>query len=356
MNNVSALKVGCGKFFHGEGVISLLAGEIQRLGGKALIVGGPRSVDLVMGAAQASLDEAGVSYLVRKHNDYCTLHWAEVYADLARTEGCTVMVGVGGGKCIDEMKCAAQLAGLPIVTVPTSIATCVATSMVCIMYNEKGQRAPAVNLYKEVDVCIADTALIATAPRRTLAAGILDSMAKMPECFHQKHVESYRDCTLEEYIQIVNSRAIFEFLSGEARDLYQNGGKAKRFNDAVLTNLLHTSIVSGFADGSGQLAVAHATYDFMRNYNTEASYRFLHGEMVAVGLLIQMGYNKAPAEEIQAVRTLMADMDMPLTLKALEYDTSDQGLEFFLSHVAADSNITAPDDMEALRQAMKEAL
>ena len=212
MEAVSALKVGCGKFFHGEGVISLLAGEIMRLGGKALLVGGPTSVDRVMDAARESLDAAGVSCVVRRHTDYCTVAWAETYAALARSEGCTVLVGVGGGKCIDEMKCAAHFAGLPIITVPTSIATCVATSMVCIMYNEKGQRAPAVNLSKEVDVCIADTGLIASAPRRTLAAGILDSMAKMPECFHQKKIGSYRDCTLEEYIQVVNSRAAPPFL------------------------------------------------------------------------------------------------------------------------------------------------
>ncbi len=356
MGSISALKVGCGKFFHGDGVIHLLAEEILRLGGKALIIGGPSSVDRVMAAAQASLDNAGVSYLVRKHTDYCTLPWAETYAKLAQEENCTVLVGVGGGKCIDEVKCAAQLANRPVITVPTSIATCVATSMVCIMYNEKGQRAPAVNLYKEVDVCIADTALIATAPRRTLAAGILDSMAKMPECFHQKHIAGYQDCTLEEYIQIVNSRAIFEFLTGEARDLYQNVGKAKRFKDAVLTNLLHTSIVSGFADGSGQLAIAHATYDFLRNYNTEASYHFLHGEMVAVGLLIQMAYNKTSPEEIQAVRTLMADMNMPLTLKDLEYDISPKSLDFFLEQIAADSNISASEDLDMLRKALNEAL
>lgn len=356
MDTISALKVGCGQFFHGDGVIGLLGDAIWRLGGKALIVGGPSSVDRVMNATRSSLETSGVSYLVRKHTDFCTTAWAHTYADLAHTEGCTVIVGVGGGKCIDEMKCAAHFAGLPIITVPTSIATCVATSMVCIMYNEQGQRAPAVNLSKEVDVCIADTALIATAPRRSLAAGILDSMAKMPECFHQKHVSGYQGCSLEEYIQIINSRAIFEFLTGEARDLYQNGGQAKRFKDAVLTNLLHTSIVSGFADGHGQLAIAHATYDFMRNHNTEASYHFFHGEMVAVGLLIQMAYNGATSSEIHAVRHLMADMNMPLTLSDLEYDTSSESLEFFLSKVAADSNIAAPEDMDTLRHALREVL
>lgn len=40
MSELSALKVGCGKFFYGKNVLSQLPGEILRLGGKALIVGG----------------------------------------------------------------------------------------------------------------------------------------------------------------------------------------------------------------------------------------------------------------------------------------------------------------------------
>lgn len=356
MGTISALKVGCGKFFHGPGVVSLLPSEIKRLGGKAYIVGGPTTLDIVLDRVGSALKEADLDCKTIKHTDYCTTEWAHRYADEALAGGYTVMVGVGGGKVIDEMKCAAFFAGLPIITVPTAIATCVATSMVCIMYNERGQRAPAVNLAKEVDVCIADTAIIADAPRRTLAAGILDSMAKMPESYHQKTIESYRDCSLEEYIQAINSKAIYEFLDGEARDLYRNGIHAKRFNDVVLTNLLHTSIVSGFADGSGQLAIAHATYDFLRNYNTEESYRFLHGEMVAVGLLIQMAYNGASAEEIESLRRLMADMDMPLTLTDLHYNCDEAGLSLFLTEVARNSNVVEPDDVAKLRAAINEAL
>lgn len=53
MEAVSALKVGCGKFFHGEGVISLLAGEIMRLGGKALLVGGATGIGRAIAEAFA---------------------------------------------------------------------------------------------------------------------------------------------------------------------------------------------------------------------------------------------------------------------------------------------------------------
>lgn len=357
ISEVSPLKVGCGKFFHGKGLIALLPGEIKRLGGKALIIGGPSSIERVMSAVEGGLVSAGVTFKTVRHTAQCTIEWAEKYAEMALGGGYTVLVGCGGGKVIDQTKCASCFCGLPVITVPTSLATCVATSMVAIMYTGNGQRDKDVTLKKEVDVCIADEDLIGTAPSRLLAAGILDDIAKMPESYHKKmSVRSYRDCSLKEYIQILNSRCIYDFLMGEGRDLYDNGINAKRFHDAVLTNLLHTSIVSGFADGSGQLAIAHATYDFMRNYNTEKAAKFLHGEIVAVGLMIQMAFNGFEESEIQKVRDLMSYMHMPLTLSDIDDDVSENALDFFIEKVAKSVKLSNPGDVALLRKSVKAAL
>lgn len=351
--SISPLKVGCGKFFHDKEVIGLLPSEIERLGGKALIIGGQTTLPLVMSAIKADLDHADISYQTITHTGQCTVAAAKDYAIKAVDDGFTVLVGVGGGKVIDEVKAASYFSSLPIITVPTSLATCVATSMVAIMYNDKGQREPAINLKKEIDVCLADENLIGTAPVRLLAAGILDDIAKMPESYYQKmHVKSYRDCLLEEYIQIVNSEAIYEFLMGEGRDLYDNGKDAKRFRDVILTNLLHTSIVSGFADGSGQLAIAHATYDYMRTFNTEKAADFLHGELVAVGLLVQMAYNGYPDAEIQKVKDLMSYMHMPLNLHDICYDTSSESLDQYKQYVMNACDINGADNVKLLEKAI----
>lgn len=356
MESISALKVGCGKFFYGKGMLSQLPSEIQRLGGKALIIGGPASLEKFLSIAGTILNNSAVTWDIREYHGQCTVLQAEKFADTALSGGYTVLVGVGGGRCIDNVKCASVFCGLPIITVPASIATCVATSMTAIMYNDLGQREPAVNLKKEVDVCIADTALIGSAPKRTLAAGILDSIAKYPESFHQKTITNYKDCSLKEYIQIINAKTIYDFLTGEYKELYDLSMESPRFEDTILTNLLHTSIVSGFADGSGQLAIAHATYDFMRNYNTEKSASYLHGELVAVGLLIQMAFNRMSHEEIKKVRSVMRYMNMPLTLSDIGYDTTEKSLDFFLHIIAEASNIYTAEEKRHLRNALAEAL
>lgn len=356
MTAIAPLKVGCGKFFHGKGVVSLLPSEIRRLGNKALIIGGPTAMKCFLSAIQKDLNSSDITYTIIEHHGQCTSEQARFFSKKAHDLGCTVLVAVGGGKCIDNVKCASVFSDLPIITVPTSIATCVATSMVAIMYNDIGQREPSVNLKKEIDVCIADSDLIGTAPRRTLASGIMDSIAKYPESLYKKSVTSYRDCEVKEYIQIANAKSIYEFLTGEYRGLYDNGIQSVYFDDAILTNLLHTSIVSGFADGSGQLAIAHATYDFIRNHYTVPGSAFLHGELVAIGLLIQMAFNEMSQNEIEQIRSAMRYMNMPLTLKDIGYDTSEQGMEFFIKTIASDTDITSAAEYEKLKRAVMEVL
>ena len=356
MTEITPLKVGCGKFFHGKGVLSLLPSEIRRLGNKALIIGGPTGMKCFLSAIQKDLDSSSITYTIIEHHGQCTNEQARFFSEKAHELGCTVLVAVGGGKCIDNVKCASVFSDLPIITVPTSIATCVATSMVAIMYNDNGQREPSIKLKKEIDVCIADSDLIGSAPRRTLASGIMDSIAKYPESLYKKSVSSYRDCDIKEYIQITNARAIYEFLTGEYKDLYDNGSESVHFDDAILTNLLHTSIVSGFADGSGQLAIAHATYDFVKNHFTVSGSAFLHGELVAIGLLIQMAFNEMDNHEIEKVRSAMRYMNMPLTLRDIGYDTSEESMEFFIKNIASDTGIKSAAEYEKLKLAVMEVL
>lgn len=356
MRDISALKVGCGKFFYGKGVIDQLVSEISRLGGRAFIIGGSHTLPLFLKHTKAALDASDLFYQTDIFQGECTSEKARKYADLAIKSSCTVFVAAGGGKCIDQVKCASVFSGLPIITVPTSIATCVATSMVAIMYNDLGQRAPAVNLKKEVDVCIADRDLIASAPERTLAAGILDSLAKYPESIHQKQVSTYRDCDLKEYIQVINAQGIYDFLINEYANIYMKNKDHELFDNFILTNLLHTSIVSGFADGSGQLAIAHATYDFMRNHNTQNAAPYLHGEIVAVGLILQMYFNGMPEEHIRRIQSAMAEMHMPCNFSDLNFTATPKNLSLFLNTIYRKCNISSNEEKLKLREALKKIL
>lgn len=349
-----ALKVGCGQFFYGKNCLSMLAPSILRLGGKALIIGGPSSVERVLAAAEGSLKESGVSYRAIKHSEGCTRAWAEQYAQDAKAEGFTVIVGVGGGLCVDLGKAAAVVADLPIITVPTSIATCVASSMLCIMYNEQGQRDGEIILNREVEVCIADHDQIACAPRRLLAAGILDSMAKLPEV--RQKLEACENPTALQLIQVCNSQAIYDYLLKHGLDAYAQGGGYPYFDELILTNLLHTSVVSGFAAGGGQLAIAHAVYDGLRTRFPQECKDYLHGELVAVGILIQMLYNGSSQKELAQVEQMMSEMKMPMRLSDMGFAKTAENVQWLYDLLINDTKITAPHRIAVLKAAVDYAL
>lgn len=336
------LRVGTGKFIHGNGSIAALVKEVSRLGGRPLVIGGPTTTPLVLNAVQDDFSTAGIEPVVRVHTGACSRNWAEIYKNAALENKCTVIVGIGGGKCIDLAKCTATFANMDLITVPTSVATCVATSAVCIMYHDDGIPDGSVQMHKEVDVCIADTQIIATAPKCTLAAGILDSIAKLPEVVHNLKIETYHDCLLEKYICTINSRGIYAFLMGEGRNAYDNGIASGRLSDIITTNLLHTSVVSGFSCGVDQLALAHGLYDCVRRSFTKEAAHKLHGEIVGVGVLMQLKFNEmdAACEEVHA---LMQHMKMPVCLSDLGILPSEENLQVLIDYLIPATALTESD-------------
>ena len=345
------LRVGVGKFFYGEDCLKELPAEILRLGGKPLVIGGPSCIDLIS-ENQAELFANIDSSCVCKHTDGCSKEWARRYVNIAKSNNCTCILGIGGGKCLDLAKCVATFAEMDLICVPTSIATCVASSSVCIMYGADGTPDGAVNMLKEVDVVIADTNIIATAPKRTLAAGILDSIAKFPEVVHNSTIKSYKDTTLEKYICTINGKAIYEFLTGEAKNIYDSQEDKKLLTNFILTNLLHTSVVSGFSYGGNQLALAHGLYDFMRKIYPVESKVIMHGELVAVGVLMQMRYNENTAEELAEIRDLMKYMNMPVSLEAVNFTYSEANVKELKEYLAFKCNLNTQEELDKLSVAI----
>lgn len=353
--NYMNLRVGVGKFFYGSGCLAQLAGEVRRLGGRPLVIGGPNTTPLVLDQVREPFAIGEIHPLVRIHTGACSRNWASFYGKEARENGCTVILGIGGGKCLDLAKCTATFAGMDLICVPTSVATCVASSSVCIMYHDDGTPDGSVAMSKEVDVVIADTQIIATAPKRTLAAGIFDSIAKLPEVVHNQKIENYQDCDLEKYICTVNSRGIYEFLMGEGANVYDNGLASGRMTDVVLTNLLHTSVVSGFSCGVNQLALAHGLYDCVRRSFTKEAAHMLHGEIVALGVLLQLRFNEMDLEYIRSVRALMKHMGLPVTLAQLGIPPTEKTLKTLMDYLIDATGLTEAD-VSRLEAAMEEIL
>ena len=105
MNHISALKVGCGKFFHGKNVLCLLPDEIRRLGGKALVIGGKNSMKAFLDQPMIGdlLISPDIECQMIEFSGECTVARAKQYADTALKEKATVLVGIGGESVLTQL-------------------------------------------------------------------------------------------------------------------------------------------------------------------------------------------------------------------------------------------------------------
>lgn len=342
------LKVGVGKYFYGKGCIEELTKEIIRFGGKPLVIGGISSTEIILNRCRDEWKTSHIQAHIIKHSGECSVNWAEKYVKEGLAAGCTVVVGIGGGKCIDLAKAAATIGKWNVITVPTSAATCVATSAVCVMYDDQGRTDHSIAMNQEVDVAIVDTEIIAAAPRRTLAAGIMDSVAKLVEVKHKLHISSYKDCELRQYIGYINAKGIYDFLLGEGKNAYEGNYTDDQYSDLFMTNLLHTSVVSGFCSGAAQMALAHALYDALRKWFVDDTRKAMHGELVAIGVLLQMRFNGDPYWEIKRVRELMERMHMPVYLEDAGFVGTAENKNVLIEEIAKISGLESQKDMDSL--------
>ncbi|KGF96469.1 Glycerol dehydrogenase [Prochlorococcus marinus str. MIT 9302] len=228
------------------------------------------------------------------------------------------VIAAGGGKVLDSGKYIAEILNIPCITVPLSASTCAGWTALSNIYTKKGQFIKDVSLRSCPKVLVFDHKFIQTAPSRTLASGIADALAK----WYESSITSSTldDGLVQQAIQI--SRVLRD-------QLLINGGKA--FKDQVKNNsswrntieacALTAGLVGGIGGEKCRTAAAHAIHNAITQIITPNN--FLHGEIVGVGLLLQLrleemkNNNKLADQSIKQLLVLMEELDLPTTISEL---------------------------------------
>lgn len=326
MSNINVLKIGCGRYIQGKGAIKEAPAIIKNFSDNVLVIGGPITTNLIFPALGEELENKGIRYKIIKHPGQCSRNYAKKYADMAVSENFGAIVGIGGGKCLDLAKAVSFFSKLPVVNIPTSVATCAAVSAVSIMYTDDGKCDGNILMDRETDAVIVDSGIITESPKRLFAAGIFDSLAKLPEVLNGVKKINLDDRPLLSYIAYINSGVVSEFLLKNGKEVYNSPGSSDKLEDLILINLLQTSLVGGFSSGLKQLALAHGLYDVARTLFYKNTGDILHGEIVGAGIPVQMAFNGNSQSEINILRNLLIEMNVPTRLEEINIEPSKENI------------------------------
>lgn len=330
-----AYKTGAGRYIQEEAALDMLGAEVARLGSRAFIVAGPNGMRVAGPRAKASLEAAQVPFVEAVRDCPTSYEMAQELADAAKAASCDVVVAMGGGRIMDLGKAVAANGSWPLVQVPTSIATCAAFTPLSVMYNPDGSFRGTWRYEHEIDAVIVDMQVMATQPARLIAAGVLDAMAKVPELAHgvgdlDAEVESAgRWCTYQ--YALANNELLRRFAPAACAEAAA-GKPGAALERVVFLNLALTGIVSALTRGFHQTALAHKFYDGMRTLYPKRAASYLHGELVAIGLLMQSTYNGDDAQAAD-LAAFMRDLGMPTSLLDLSVGRDDAGIEALCSYI-----------------------
>lgn len=309
-----SFRIGCNRYLQGKGYTDRLGDEVLRLGSSPLIVGGRTALSVTREKIEKSLDAKGIRYEFIEHRGSCNEERAREIAEYAVTHGFDVIVGAGGGVICDFAKLCGHSAGLPVINLPTSSATCAAYTPLSVVYTPEGRTVGTRHYTYEVGCVIADTEVIATQPVRLLLSGVFDAMAKLLEIKHRYHgeTEDYPLGLDYAYVMAQRSYNVLTTLAEKCIEDMKNGIVSEAVEQVIFTAIAATGVISGIARGSNQTALGHKFYETTRLLFPEASSPYLHGEIVGVGLLLQNHYN-GEEESNEGLMGLMRKYGMPCT-------------------------------------------
>lgn len=329
-NEFIELFISPGQYIQGSGVINMIGKYLAPgISGNAGIVITPGRDKILEQALKKSLELAGFTTEKAIFQGESSDREVERVVNCFRKSGRTmnVIIGVGGGKCLDTARMAALELNVPAVTVPTTASTDAPTSAHSVVYGEDGVFDRLVFSPSSPLLVLADLDIIADAPPRYLVAGMGDAYSTYLEarcCMDNSSALTVRGArpTMAALAIARQCRDLLLDYGVPALQELKSGRAGKALNRIVEANIL----LSGIGFESGGLAGAHAVAQGLTAC-TDLHKNCLHGELVAIGVMTQLVMEKRLDEAKETAR-FFKNVGLPLHLGQLGFDFQKRESEF----------------------------
>lgn len=340
----------------GENAYGEVSQVCKRYGKRILLIGGKKGLDAGEKRLRENLLESGmeIADTVIFGGD-CTFQAIHRWAEYAKEMGADLIFGMGGGKALDTAKGAAYEAGLPVFTFPTIAATCAATTALSVVYKEDGNFDCFYFYDRPANHCFIDLSVIAQAPSCYLQAGMGDTIGKYFEChFSSRGDRLTHSSALGREISNMCYEPLVEYGEQALKDCREHL-VSEALEQAVLANIVSTGLVSLLVLDEYNCAIAHSVYYglvLLPGFEEE----YLHGNVVAYGVLVQLAVD-GKTEEAGQVKRFLRRLEIPTTLREMQVPLEKEYLKAVLKETVEGpdmEHIPYPVTEEMIFHAMEE--
>ncbi|OUQ80255.1 glycerol dehydrogenase [Flavonifractor sp. An100] len=312
---MASIIIAPNKYIQGQGELANIGTYTKPLGEYAFVILSKSGYQRVGATVEASFQAAGCRVHFEYFNGECSKNEIQRLKTRFDELGCTVCVGIGGGKIHDTSKALAYYAHKPVVIVPTIAGTDAPCSALSVIYTDDGVFEEYLWLPANPNVVLVDTEVISKAPARLLVSGMGDALATY---FEAKATADSNSSTCAggkiTNAALVLARACYDTLLADglkAKLAVENHVCTKAVENIIEAN----TYLSGIGFESGGLAGAHAIHNGFTV--APATHNLYHGEKVAFGTLVQLVLQNADMEQIEEVLDFCCSVGLPTTLAQL---------------------------------------
>ncbi|WP_332691333.1 iron-containing alcohol dehydrogenase family protein [Halalkalibacter lacteus] len=296
----------------------LIEGKVE----KALLVHGIKSLCAAKNKLPA-FENVGVCF--EQYSGECSINEIDRLQKIAQASQSDVIIGLGGGKVMDLAKATANQLNVPVVLLPTLASQCAAWTPLSVIYTESGDYLKYSQFVKNPWIVLVEPTVIAASPIEYLRAGIGDTLAKWYEARALTKLLDQKRVPVQLSLQTAKlCKNLLLEESGQALATLNEKEVSYSLLTIIETNIMAGGLVGGLGDEYGRIAGAHSVHNALTQF--EETHRFLHGEKVAYGILVQLALEEEHVE-LRSLLPFYKEIGLPVSLEELGLRTEQNVIE-----------------------------
>jgi len=238
----------------------------------------------------------------------------EIDAACAST-GADAIVAVGGGTVIDVAKMVVRLRRTPLMVVPSALSSDGIASPISVLANEDGKR---MSLASGIPSCLfVDLDLVREAPRHLTLAGVGDVLSNVSALLDLAEFEHLYEEPVDGFAKVLSKSAFELVMTLKSRDLESLDGYRRLAMGLVLSAMAMSFAGNSLPCSGAEHLISHA----MDSHGVGSG---VHGHQVALATLYCLALRgKSEDDQLTRVKTLMADLGLPLSPETIGAKATD---------------------------------